>query len=75
MKKPIEFNLTDTVQRIERLEEEKFAIMTDINALYAEAKENGTNIKALKKVIADRKLDRQEVLELREEVVQIEEII
>jgi len=48
------------VERIERLEEEKKAIAEDIRDVYAEAKGNGFDIKALRKLIALRKKDLQE---------------
>lgn len=48
------------IERIERLEEEKKAIADDIKEVYAEAKGNGFDTKALRKVIAIRKMDRSE---------------
>ena len=46
------------VQRIERLEEEKAALLTDIREVYAEAKGTGFDVKALRRVIRDRSIDR-----------------
>ena len=43
------------VERIERLEEEKKTISSDIAEVYAEAKGNGFDVKILRKVIALRK--------------------
>ena len=43
------------VERIERLEEEKAALATDITEVYAEAKGNGFDTKILRKIIAIRK--------------------
>lgn len=52
--------LRSFVERIERLEEEKKTIADDIKDVYAEAKVNGFDTKALRKVIALRKQDAQE---------------
>ena len=48
------------VERIERLEEEKKAIADDIRDVYAEAKGNGFDVKALRTVVRLRKQDKQE---------------
>ena len=48
------------VERVERLEEEKKAIADDIRDVYAEAKGNGFDVKALRTVIRLRKLDVNE---------------
>jgi uncharacterized protein (UPF0335 family) len=48
------------VERIERLEEEKKATADDIRDVYAEAKGNGYDVKALRKVIALRRQDANE---------------
>ena len=48
------------VERIERLEEEKKTISDDIRDVFAEAKANGFDVKALRQVIKLRKLDVQE---------------
>lgn len=61
-------NLTDaareklrlTVERIERLEEEKKEIAEQIKEVYAEAKALGYDVKALRTVVRLRKQDRQE---------------
>ena len=45
------------VTRIERLEEEKAALSADLREVYAEAKGNGFDVKALKSVIRIRKQD------------------
>ena len=52
------------VERIERLEQEKKEVQQDIKDVYAEAKSNGFNKKALKAVIKLRRMDpdiRQEL--------------
>lgn len=51
------------VERIERLEEEKKTIGTDIKEVYAEAKANGFDNKILRKAIALRKKDKDELAE------------
>ena len=48
------------VERIERLEEEKKAIADDIRDVFAEAKGNGFDVKALRAVIRLRKQDKDE---------------
>jgi uncharacterized protein (UPF0335 family) len=48
------------VERIERLEEEKKAIADDIKDVFAEAKGNGYDVKALRKIIQMRKQDIDE---------------
>jgi uncharacterized protein (UPF0335 family) len=45
------------VSRIERLEEEKAALAADLREVYAEAKGNGFDVKALRKIISLRKKD------------------
>ncbi len=45
-------------QRIERLEEEKAALSSDIREVYAEAKGNGFDPKIIRKVIVLRKKDK-----------------
>ncbi|MDE2096829.1 MAG: DUF2312 domain-containing protein [Patescibacteria group bacterium] len=45
------------VERIERLEEEKKATADDIRDVYAEAKGNGFDVKALRQIIKLRKID------------------
>jgi len=56
--------LKSVVERIERLEEEKKALSGDIKDVYAEAKANGFDTKALRKVVQLRK---QDMAERREE--------
>jgi uncharacterized protein (UPF0335 family) len=48
------------VERVERLEEEKKAIADDIRDVFAEAKANGFDVKALRAVIKLRKQDADE---------------
>ena len=48
------------VERIERLEEEKKAISGDVREIYAEAKANGFDAKALREIVRLRKQDADE---------------
>ena len=48
------------IERIERLEEEKAGIAGDIKDVYAEAKGNGFDTKALRKIVSLRKRDYAE---------------
>ena len=48
------------IERIERLEEEKKAISDDIRDVYAEAKGNGFDVKALRTIVRLRKQDANE---------------
>ena len=52
--------LRTIIERVERLEEEKKAIADDIRDVYAEAKGNGFDVKALRTVVRLRKQDKQE---------------
>ncbi|MET4636182.1 uncharacterized protein (UPF0335 family) [Kaistia defluvii] len=52
--------LRSIVERIERLEDEKKAIADDIKDVYGEAKANGYDTKALRKIVALRKQDANE---------------
>ncbi|MGO9698191.1 MAG: DUF2312 domain-containing protein [Xanthobacteraceae bacterium] len=48
------------VERVERLEEEKKALADDVRDVYAEAKANGFDVKAMRSVVRLRKLDVNE---------------
>lgn len=52
--------LRQFIERIERLEEEKAAIAADIKDVYAQAKSQGFETKAVRQIIKLRKKDRQE---------------
>jgi uncharacterized protein (UPF0335 family) len=54
------------VERIEKLEEEKKATSDDIRDIYAEAKGNGFDAKALRSIVRMRKLDSDERREQQE---------
>ena len=55
--------LRQYVERIERLEEEKQALMADIREVYAEAKGHGLNPKIMRQVVKLRSMDRQDMME------------
>ena len=50
--------LTQFVERIERLEEEKRALMADIKDVYAAAKSTGFDPKIMRQVVRLRAMDR-----------------
>jgi uncharacterized protein (UPF0335 family) len=58
--------LKAVIERIEKLEEEKKATSDDIRDVYAEAKGNGFDTKALRKIVALRKMDTDERREAEE---------
>lgn len=49
--------LRGIIERVERLEEEKAALAADVRDVYAEAKGNGFDVKALRQILKLRKLD------------------
>jgi uncharacterized protein (UPF0335 family) len=56
-------HLKSFIERIERLEEEKAALVADIREVYSEAKGTGFDVKIMRQVIRLRKMetaDRQE---------------
>ena len=50
--------LRSIIERIERLEEDKAAVMADQKEVFAEAKGEGYDVKILRKVIRIRKQDK-----------------
>ena len=50
--------LRTIIERLERLEEDKQAVMTDMKEVFAEAKGEGYDVKILRKVIRVRKQDK-----------------
>jgi uncharacterized protein (UPF0335 family) len=50
--------LRSLVERIERLEEEKKALTSDIGEVYAEAKGQGFDTKIMRQVVRIRRLDK-----------------
>lgn len=55
--------LRSLVERIERLEEERKALASDIKDIYAEAKSAGFDVKVLRQLIRIRKQEANEVEE------------
>jgi uncharacterized protein (UPF0335 family) len=52
--------LRQYIERIERLEEEKTAIASDIRDVFAEAKSNGFDTKTMRQVLRIRKMEAHE---------------
>ena len=61
--------LTQCIERIERLEEEKRAMMADIRDVYAEAKATGFDPKIMRQLVKMRAMDR-ELLQEQDELLQ-----
>lgn len=55
--------LRSYLERIERLEEEKKTIADDIKDVFGEAKGEGYDAKAMKKILAERKADKDALME------------
>ena len=51
--------LKSIIERVESLESDKAGIAEDIKEVYAEAKGNGFDVAALRRVVALRKLDKK----------------
>lgn len=60
-----EQELQRLIERVERLDEEKAKIAEDIKMVFAEAKISGFDVKAMRRVIAERKIDPEERRERR----------
>jgi uncharacterized protein (UPF0335 family) len=58
--------LKSFIERIERLESEKAALMEDIKEVYAEAKGTGFDAKTMRKIISLRKMDNDKRRESEE---------
>jgi uncharacterized protein (UPF0335 family) len=52
--------LKSYIERVETLEKEKAALGADVREVYAEAKANGFDHKIMRKVVALRKLDKND---------------
>jgi uncharacterized protein (UPF0335 family) len=52
--------LKSIIERIERLEEEKAGLASDVRDVFAEAKGNGFDIKILRQIIKLRKMETSE---------------
>ena len=55
--------LRSVIERIERLEEERKALASDIKDIYAEAKSAGFDVKVIRQIISLRKKEPAEVEE------------
>jgi len=56
-------HLRSFIERIERLEEEKANIASDIKDVYAEAKSTGFDVKIMRQIVRMRKMDRNDLAE------------
>ena len=63
-------HLRSFIERIERLEEEKAVLVTDIREVYAEAKGQGFDAKIMRAIVRERRLETQERHE-REEMLDL----
>ena len=55
--------LRTIIERVERLEEDKAAVMNDMKEVFAEAKGEGFDVKILRKIVRLRKQDRAKRVE------------
>ncbi len=62
--------LNQFMARIERLEEDKKNLLEDIKEIYAEAKAQGFDTKALKQIVRIRKIDKAQ-LDEQEEIIDL----
>lgn len=53
------------IERIERLEEEKAALAADIREVYAESKGQGFDTKIMRRIVRDRRKEREALQEER----------
>ena len=53
--------LKSFIERIERLEEERRALSNDIKEVYAEAKGTGFDVKIMRQVIRQRRMDKDDL--------------
>lgn len=56
--------LRSYLERVERMEEEKAALMADIREIFAEAKANGFDVKVMRQILKLRKMDRDDRAEV-----------
>ena len=61
--------LTQFIERIERLDEEKRALMADIRDVYAESKDTGFDPKNMRQLVKMRAMDR-DLLQEQDELLQ-----
>lgn len=55
--------LRSFIERIERLEEERRSIGGDIKEVYAEAKGTGFDVKIMRQIVKERRLDKDDLAE------------
>jgi uncharacterized protein (UPF0335 family) len=53
-------HLRTFIERVERLDEEKQALTIDIREVYAEAKSSGFDVKIIRKLVAERRVQETE---------------
>lgn len=58
--------LQSLILRVENIEEQKAALAADLKAIYAEARLTGFDVRAMRRVLAERKLDLDERRERRD---------
>ncbi len=58
--------LKSFIERIERLEEEKAALTSDIREVYSEAKGTGYDVKIMRQIVKIRKMDKSDRMEQEE---------
>lgn len=58
--------LKSVIERIENLEEHKKEIVEDMKSVYDEAKNNGYDIKVIRKIVRERARDAAERIEERQ---------
>jgi uncharacterized protein (UPF0335 family) len=68
MTQPGDNQLKSILARINTLEDEKKTIVDDIRGVYAEAKGNGFNPKALRVVVRRQRADKKKAAELQADV-------
>lgn len=62
-------NLKSLIERVERLEEEKAALGSDVKDVYAEAKALGHDVKSMRKIVVLRRKERETVREETENLL------
>jgi uncharacterized protein (UPF0335 family) len=68
MQVPGDNQLKSVISRINTLEDEKKTIVDDIRDVYAEAKGNGLNPKALRVIVRKQRADAKKAAELQADV-------
>jgi uncharacterized protein (UPF0335 family) len=63
--------LKQYIDRIERLETEKSALLDDIKQVFDEAKANGFDVKTMKQIIKLRKLDKKNKLAEQDAILEL----